>query len=109
MDGKVKAELPKDPASGVRITESNLGKTLKKILPRRVERKPYQIFAWMATILLFFGATCNALNIYPLNIWVMISANLMHLTVGLLWREPSIIGLNIGMTGIYFIGALNIS
>ena len=30
MDGKVKAELPKDPARGVRITESNLGKTIKE-------------------------------------------------------------------------------
>ena len=74
----------------------------------RVVRKPYQGLAWIGTIGLIVGATMTALNIYPLNVWVMIVANGVWLLAGWLWREPSVIGLNLAMVLIYMIGAINL-
>jgi len=73
-----------------------------------VVRKPYQGLAWIGTIGLIVGATMTALNIYPLNVWVMIVANGVWLLAGWLWREPSVIGLNLAMVLIYMIGAINL-
>ena len=71
-------------------------------------RKPYQALAWIGTIGLIVGASMNALNIFPLNLWVMIIANAIWLWGGVLWREPSVIGLNVAMTLIYIIGAIKL-
>ena len=73
-----------------------------------VVRKPYQGLAWIGTIGLIVGATMTALNIYPLNVWVMIVANGVWLLAGWLWREPSVIGLNLAMVLIYMLGAINL-
>lgn len=73
-----------------------------------VVRKPYQGLAWIGTVGLIVGATMTALNIYPLNVWVMIVANGVWLLAGWLWREPSVIGLNLAMVLIYIIGAINL-
>jgi hypothetical protein len=73
-----------------------------------VVRKPYQGLAWLGTIGLIVGASMNALNIFPLNLWVMIVANGIWLWCGFLWREPSVIGLNLAMTVIYILGAMKL-
>ena len=57
---------------------------------------------------LIVGATMTALNIYPLNVWVMIVANGVWLWCGYLWKEPSVIGLNLAMTTIYILGAIKL-
>ena len=50
----------------------------------------------------------TAVNIYPLNVWVMIVANGIWLVAGWLWNEPSVIGLNLAMVLIYILGAINL-
>jgi hypothetical protein len=71
-------------------------------------RKPYQTLAWLGTIGLIVGASMTALNIYPLNVWVMIVANGIWLVAGWLWNEPSVVGLNLAMVLIYILGAINL-
>jgi hypothetical protein len=78
---------------------------MKNTLP---VRKPYQGLAWIGTIGLIVGASMNALNIFPLNLWVMIFANAIWLWAGWLWREPSVIGLNLAMVAIYVLGAIKL-
>ena len=73
-----------------------------------VVRKPYQMLAWLGTMGLIVGASMTALNIYPLNVWVMIGANGVWLWCGYLWKEPSVIGLNLAMTTIYILGAIKL-
>jgi hypothetical protein len=73
-----------------------------------VVRKPYQALAWIGTIGLIIGATMTAFNIYPLNIWVMIVANGVWLVAGILWKEPSVWGLNFFMVLVYTIGAIKL-
>ena len=73
-----------------------------------VVRKPNQGLAWIGTIGLVIGASMTALNIYPLNVWVMLFANSVWLIAGLLWREPSLIWLNLAMVFIYTVGAINL-
>lgn len=73
-----------------------------------VVRKPYQALAWIGTIGLIIGATMTAFNIYPLNIWVMIVANGIWLVAGILWKEPSVWGLNFFMVAVYTIGAIKL-
>ena len=73
-----------------------------------VIRKPYQFLAWIGTIGLIVGASMNALNIFPLNLWVMLFANAIWLWCGWLWREPSVIGLNVAMVAIYMLGAIKL-
>ena len=69
-------------------------------------RKPYQALAWFGTVLLVIGASMTALNMFPMNVYVMVFANGIWLFCGYLWREPSVIGLNFAMTVIYVIGVL---
>ena len=71
-------------------------------------RKPYQLLAWIGTLMLIVGASMTALNIYPLNVWVMIVANGVWLIAGWLWNEPSVIGLNLAMVLLYILGAINL-
>jgi len=71
-------------------------------------RKPYQALAWVGTIGLIIGASMTAFNIYPLNIWVMIVANGIWLVAGILWKEPSVWGLNFFMVAVYLIGAIKL-
>jgi len=71
-------------------------------------RKPYQLLALIGTLMLIVGASMTALNIYPLNVWVMIVANGVWLIAGWLWNEPSVIGLNLAMVLIYILGAINL-
>ena len=74
----------------------------------QIVRKPYQALAWFGTIGLIIGATMTAFNIYPLNIWVMIVANGVWLVAGILWKEPSVWGLNFFMVFVYTIGAIKL-
>jgi len=69
-------------------------------------RKPYQALAWLGTMLLVIGASMTALNIFPMNVYIMVVANGIWLWCGYLWREPSVIGLNFAMTVIYVIGMI---
>jgi len=71
-------------------------------------RKPYQGLAWAGTLGLIIGATMTAFNMFPLNVWIMIFANGIWLCCGYLWREPSVVGLNLAMVIIYIAGAIKL-
>ena len=74
----------------------------------QIVRKPYQALAWIGTIGLIIGASMTAFNIYPMNVWIMIIANGVWMLAGFLWKEPSVIGLNLAMVLIYIIGAIKL-
>lgn len=69
-----------------------------------VQKKPYQWLAWSATVLLVFNAMLAALNVYPLFVWGFILANMVWFVIGLLWKEPSLVWMNLGLTVIYLFG-----
>jgi hypothetical protein len=68
--------------------------------------KPYQWLAWLATGVLLISATMAAFNLWPFYAYGFIVANTLWMTVGLLWRERSMIWSNLGLNVIYVAGLL---
>jgi hypothetical protein len=60
---------------------------------------------WLATGLLIGGSVLTSGNwLYPWNVVLFLLGNAAWATVGFLWKEYSIIVLNVGITGIYIVG-----
>ena len=70
-----------------------------------VEQKPYQWLAWLATATLVIAASLASFvpEMY-LHHWFFIVANTLWILVGYLWRENSVLLMNILLTLIYFVG-----
>lgn len=70
-----------------------------------VEQKPYQWLAWLATATLVIAASLASFvpEMY-LHHWFFIVANALWILVGYLWRENSVLLMNILLTLIYFVG-----
>jgi hypothetical protein len=68
--------------------------------------KPYQWLAWLATGVLLISATMAAFNMWPFYAYGFIVANTLWMTVGVLWRERSMIWSNLGLNVIYVAGLL---
>jgi len=68
--------------------------------------KPYQWVAWLATTCLLIAATLAAFNVHPLYIYAFIFSNTLWVIVGILWKEKSLIVMNVGLTVIYIAGLL---
>jgi len=70
-----------------------------------VVKKPYQWFAWLATVALV-GAACLASFVpeWHWHHWAFIVANGLWISVAFLWRENSLLWTNILLTLIYIIG-----
>ena len=70
-----------------------------------VEKKPYQWLAWVATVSLV-GAACLASFVPELywHHWAFILANALWILVGYLWKENSLLWMNILLTCIYIVG-----
>ena len=66
--------------------------------------KPYQSLAWFSTACLLVAATMAAFNIYPWYIYAFIASNSLWVSIGILWKERSLIVLNAGLTVIYVAG-----
>lgn len=66
--------------------------------------KPYQWLAWISTACLLIAATLAALNIYPYYIFAFIISNGLWVLIGILWKEKSLIVMNLGLTIIYVVG-----
>lgn len=66
--------------------------------------KPYQPLAYFATISILISAIIAAFNIYPLYIYAFLFSNLIWAFIGLLWKEKSLILMNIGLSIIYIAG-----
>jgi hypothetical protein len=61
---------------------------------------------WLSTIGACGCAFASAMDLYPLNVWLGWAAGVGWAYIGWLWREPSIIIINIMMTVIYGGGIL---
>jgi hypothetical protein len=61
---------------------------------------------WLATACLIIGAVLTTVDIRPLNIWLFNIGNLAWLIVGIMWREWSLVVLNIVLIAIYAYGIL---
>jgi hypothetical protein len=70
------------------------------------ERKPYQWLAWLGTALIILGASLAAFNVFPAYIFVFIVGNGVWALAGWLWKEQSLVVLNIVITIIYVIGLI---
>lgn len=69
-------------------------------------RKPYQKLAWFATVAILISAAMASINLYPLYSIGFIIANTLWMIVGILWKERSMIVMNLGLNAIYIIGLL---
>jgi len=68
--------------------------------------KPNQWLAWVATSMVLVSASLASLNIYPLYSIGFIIANTLWMIVGILWKERSMIVMNLGLNAIYIMGFL---
>lgn len=71
-----------------------------------VEKKPYQWLAWLATASLVTSAILAAFNIYPLYIYGFLVSNSLWVLIGYLWRENSLLYMNLMLTLIYIAGLI---
>lgn len=68
--------------------------------------KPYQWLAWLSTVCLLVAAGMAAINLYPYYVFAFIISNSLWILVGVLWKEKSLIVMNLGLTIIYVVGLL---
>ena len=66
--------------------------------------KPYQWLAWLSTGCLLGAALLAAFNVYPYYIYAFIISNSLWVLVGVLWKEKSLVVMNLGLTVIYVAG-----
>lgn len=59
---------------------------------------------WIATASLIIGAILTSLDIRPWNIWAFNTGNICWIIVGIMWREWSLVVLNVVLTAIYIVG-----
>ena len=69
--------------------------------------KPYQWLAWLATSVLVVAA-CLASFVpeWHWHHWGFIAGNALWISVGYLWKENSLLYMNIGLTVIYVVGLI---
>lgn len=64
--------------------------------------KAAEIFLkWFATGTLILGAILTTMDLRPINIWMFNAGNTAWLIVGLMWREWSLVVLNLVLIAIY--------
>ena len=61
---------------------------------------------WFATATLIVGAVLTTMDLRPWNIWMFNTANLAWVIVGFMWREWSLVVLNIALVVIYVYGLI---
>ena len=69
------------------------------------KKKPYQFFAWFSTLSILFGAVLASLapELYIHHFFFIFGNGLLAITA-FLWKENSLLVLNIGLFLIYVIG-----
>lgn len=74
---------------------------------KKIEKKPYQWVAWLATVCLFIAAgLASFVPALALHHYGFIAANALWTTVGVLWKENSLIVMNVGLTILYIAGLI---
>ena len=66
-----------------------------------------KLVKWLSTIGIICSMLLTAYNVYPLNLYIAISATLVWLVVSFVWKETSLIAMNVVALGIYLLGIFN--
>ena len=61
---------------------------------------------WLSTIAACGCALASALEMFPLNVWLGAVAGIGWIYIGSLWREPSVIIINVMMAVLYGYGVV---
>ena len=67
-----------------------------------------QIIEWSATTIFLISVLLTSFNIYPLNIFVALVANIGWLYLGFIWKKYSLIIVEAVVVAIYFAGAIKV-
>tara|TARA_R110002074_G_scaffold51374_3_gene129895 strand:+ start:374 stop:586 length:213 start_codon:yes stop_codon:yes gene_type:complete len=65
------------------------------------------IIKWLSTLGIIGSMFLTAYNIYPLNLYVAIPATLGWIIVSFIWKETSLIAMNLTALFIYILGVIN--
>jgi len=66
-----------------------------------------KLVKWLSTIGIIGSMLLTAFNIYPLNLYIAIPATIGWIVVSFVWKETSLIAMNIVALGIYILGIIN--
>jgi hypothetical protein len=64
------------------------------------------IIEWSATLLLLVGVWLTSFNIYPLNVYVCLAANVLWLWLGFIWKKWSLILVEFVVVIMYLLGTI---
>ena len=65
------------------------------------------IIKWISSLLIITSMLLTAFNIYPLNLYIAIPATIGWMVVSFVWKENSLIAMNVVALGIYLLGIFN--
>ncbi len=71
------------------------------------EIKSVRGLKWFGSILLLIGLCFTSFNIYPLNLYFMLIGSAVWVSVGYIWKDGSIILLNVVGFIITLVGLIN--
>ena len=66
------------------------------------------VIEWLATGIFLISVLLTSFNIYPLNIFVALAANILWLWLGFIWNKWSLIIVEAVVVAIYFVGAIKV-
>jgi hypothetical protein len=64
------------------------------------------ILEWSSTFVLLIGVALTSFNVYPLNVYVCLVANLLWLWLGFVWKKWSLIVVELVVVGMYLAGTI---
>ncbi len=67
-----------------------------------------KVIEWSATGIFLVSVLLTSFNIYPLNIFVALVANIIWLWLGFIWNKWSLIIVEAVVVAIYFAGAIKV-
>ena len=67
-----------------------------------------KIIEWSATGIFLISVLLTSFNVYPLNIFVALVANILWLWLGFIWKKWSLIIVEAVVVAIYFAGAIKV-
>ena len=67
-----------------------------------------KIIEWSATGIFLISVLLTSFNVYPLNIFVALAANILWLWLGFIWKKYSLVIVEAVVVAIYFAGTLKV-
>ena len=66
------------------------------------------VLEWLSTAVLLIGVALTSFNVYPLNVYVCLAANLLWLWLGFVWKKWSLIVVELVVVAMYLAGTIKI-